>query len=244
MNLILSGGGVGEKSYWAYKKFAEKLKGESVLFIPFANDEMTYDEALDWFKQEVKDFGITQIEMIEDPKKLTLELLKSFGGVYICGGNAFKLLLILKSCNAFKVIKEFLKEDGVIMGSSAGVTIFGKSADTCLKDDLRIAASDENKVNLKDTDGLNAVNGYSFFVHYKLKPSQYEDTDKRVKRLLKDGHKLICLPEETSLFVENDKISIIGSLPAEIFTTSVKEIADPNKGIDLNYNEGKNHERI
>ena len=37
MNLILSGGGVGEKSYWAYKKFTEKLKGESVLFIPFAN---------------------------------------------------------------------------------------------------------------------------------------------------------------------------------------------------------------
>lgn len=39
----------------------------------------------------------------------------------------------------------------------------------------------------------------------------------RVERLLKEGYKLVCLPEETSLVVEDDKFSIVGSKPAEVF---------------------------
>lgn len=233
MKLILSGGGVGQKCCSSYKKFTELLKQKSILFVPFANDEMTYDQAFNWFKQEIKAFGVDKIQMVEQPEKLSTELLKSFGGIYISGGNAFKLLSILKSCNAFQVVKDFLKQDGVIMGSSAGVTIFGKSANSCLKDELRIAASDRNYVNLKETDGFDAVCGYSFFVHYKLKESQLENTEKRVQSLLIDGHRLICLPEETSLFIEDGKMSIIGEMPAEIITIDDRKTVYPNENIAL-----------
>lgn len=244
MSLILSGGGSSEKSFLSYKKFAEELKGGSVLFVPFANDEMSYDEALEWFKNEVKDFGITQIYMIEKPEELSLEFLRGFSGVYFSGGNAFQLLSVLKSCNAFQIVKEFMKKDIVIMGSSAGTTIFGKSADTCLRNELKIVASDKNNVGLKDTDGLNAVGGFSFLVHYKLLERQYADTEKRVQELLKDGHKLICLPEETSLYVNNGKISIIGDLPAEVVFCNSRKVLYQNEDVEFIDKKEGHYERV
>jgi len=232
MKLILSGGGIGEKCHTSYKKFAEELKERKVLFVPFANDEMTYQEALEWFKGQVNPYGINNIIMIENPQELTKELLKSVGGVYVSGGNTFQLLKELKSCNAFNVMKEFLNEDSIIMGGSAGATVFGKSIDTCLMDDLKIIASDKNNVGLKETDGFNAVCGYSFFVHYRVKERQYEDTEKRVQRLLSDGHNLICLPEETSLYIEHGRMSIIGTLPAEIITKTTRFQIKPNEQLN------------
>ena len=232
MKLILSGGAVGEKCHTSYKKFAEELNGGRLLFVPFANDEMTYKEALEWFKEQVNPYGINNIVMVENPQELTKALLQSVDGVYISGGNTFQLLKELKSCDAFDVMKEFLKEDSVIMGGSAGATVFGKSIDTCLMDDLKIIASDKNNVGLKETDGFDAVCGYSFFVHYRVKERQYEDTEKRVQRLLNDGHKLICLPEETSLYIENGRMSIIGLLPAEIITNTARRLVKPNEQIN------------
>lgn len=229
MKLILNGGGIGEKCAKSYKKFAEEVNGQTVLFIPFANDEDTPENSLNWFKNEVLPYGITKIEMPHSPEELTKVKLESVGGIYFSGGNTFLLLSLLKKCKAFKEIKKFLKGDGVIMGGSAGTTIFGKSIDTCLKDDLKIIASDENVVGLKDTKGFNAAGGYSFFVHYRVKERQYEATEIRVNRLLKDGHKLICLPEETSLFIDNGKMSIIGEIPAEIISKKKRKIVNPGE---------------
>lgn len=229
MKFILNGGGTGEKCRKSYQKFAELVNGQKVLFIPFANDEQSPEEALEWFKAEVEPFGITNIEMAKSPQELSISRLKSVGGVYFCGGNTFLLLATLKKCKAFKVVKEYCKHDGVIMGGSAGTTIFGKSIDSCLKDDLKIIASDENIVGLKDTRGFNVAGGYSFFVHYRVKERQYEATEMRVQRLLADGHNLICLPEETSLFIQNGRMSIIGDRPAEVVTPNGRITMHPEK---------------
>ena len=49
------------------------------------------------------------------------------------------------------------------------------------------------------------------------KEEQKEITAKNIQMLLKSVHKLICLPEETSLWVTDDKIDVIGQKPATIF---------------------------
>lgn len=236
MKLILNGGGVGEKCKTSYKRFAELLAGGKVLFVPFANDEMTYSEAFEWFKNEVNSVGISDIEMINTPEELNDKLLKKFAGVYISGGNTFLLLKELKKCSAFKVLEDYLKTNCIIMGGSAGATIFGKSIDTCLRDDLNIIASDDNYVNLKETSGLNVIGGYSFFVHYRVKERQYEATEERVKRLLKDGHKLLCLPEETSIYIDDSCCRIIGDAPAELITASNRKILNQNDKVNFEEN--------
>lgn len=242
MKFILNGGGIGEKCHTSYKKFAEIVDGKKVLFVPFANDEDSPENAVEWFKKEVAPFGIVDIETINSPDVLTKNFLKKFGGIYFSGGNPFLLLSVLKNSCAFDEIKDFLKGDGVIMGGSAGASIFAKSVDSALKDDLKIIASDENIVGLKDTRGFDVAQGFSFFVHYRVKEKQYEATEMRVQRLLADGHNLICLPEETSLFIDDNKMTIIGDLPAEVITLSMRKTVFPGEEI-INYEHAQEFEK-
>ncbi len=69
--------------------------------------------------------------------------------------------------------------------------------------------------------------------HYKKLPEQYADTKKRVDKLLNQGYKLICLPEETSLWINGDKFEIIGDKPAEIFNGRENVINNPPSEITI-----------
>ena len=117
------------------------------------------------------------------------------------------------------------------MGGSAGALVFGKSIDTCLKTELNINSTDENLVGLKDTTGFDKINGYSLFVHYQRKPDQLEKTAINIERLLDNGHKIICLPEETSLWINNHLIQVVGQKPAEVFADNNKKVFTPNNFI-------------
>ncbi|MBE7074219.1 MAG: hypothetical protein E7379_03925 [Clostridiales bacterium] len=232
MKFILSGGGLGEKTNSAYQLFANELKAQPVLFIPIADEYCKYEEDLTWFKKEVKSFNITNIKMITSAEELSPALLNSIGGIYFQGGNAFLLLHLLKSCQAFEILKNFInQEDKIIMGGSAGADIFAKDISVAEKDDLNIIASDENIVNLQDTKGFNVIDNFSLFVHYKVKERQYDVTEQKVQRLLNQGHKLICLPEETSIFIDNNKIKVLGTKPAELITKIERKIVNPNEFI-------------
>ena len=223
MNIILSGGGIGEKSKMAYLEFAKQLNNGKVLLIPFANENKNYECDLTWFINEMKDYKVAEIDMAVSPEQITDEFLQGFDGIYFEGGNTFLLLHLLKSCQAFNVIKKFLQSDKVVMGGSAGALIFGKSIETILKDDLNIIASDENIVGIKDFEGFNVLNGYSLFVHYRVKERQYAATEEKVQRLLKNGFKLICVPEEDSIIVHDNKVSLIGCVPAEVLTSDARD---------------------
>ncbi len=220
MNIILSGGGIGEKSKIAYLEFAKQLNNGKVLLIPFANENKNYESDLTWFTNEIKDYNVSKIEMVVSPEQITDEFLQRFEGIYFEGGNTFLLLHLLKSCQAFDAIKKFIQSNKVVMGGSAGALIFGKSIETILKDDLDIIASDENIIGIKDFDGFNILNGYSLFVHYRVKERQYEATEEKVQRLLKKNFKLICVPEEDSIIIRNNTVSLIGCMPAEVISSN------------------------
>jgi dipeptidase E len=228
MKLILCGGGSEDQVKESYEIFAKEVKGGKVLYIPLAWNHGNMENCIDWLKGELLPYGITNIEDVLDAKEITKEKLAKCSGVFIGGGNTFKLLKMLKETDAFDNLNEFLNNGGIIMGGSAGALIFGKSIDTCLKTELNISSTDENLVGLKDTSGFNKIKGYSLFVHYKRKPEQNEQTLLNINRLLKDGHKLICLPEETSVWINNNEIKIIGQNPAEIFDGTNVVIANHN----------------
>jgi len=66
------------------------------------------------------------------------------------------------------------------------------------------------------------------FVHYQRKPEQIEKTSINIQRLMSQGHKIICLPEETSLWINGNEMKIIGQKPAEIFRNEGKNIINSN----------------
>lgn len=230
MRLILNGGGSDAQVRESYELFAQEVNGGKVLYIPLAWSYGNMDECINWFKTQMQPFGITNIEQILDPNDLTKDKLESAKGVFIGGGNTYQLLKGLKETHAFNNLIQYIRNNGLVMGGSAGALIFGKSIDTCLKDELVIkSCNDENKVELKDTTGFNCINGYSILPHYKKLPEQNIYTQKRVKRLLKQGYKLVCLPEETSLWINGNEMKIIGEKPAEIFDGKNKRVVEPKE---------------
>jgi len=236
MRLILSGGGDGAQVKESYELFAKELKGGKVLYIPLAWNHGNMESCIDWLRSELQPFGVKDIEDVLKPEDITKERLSKASGVFIGGGNTFKLLKMLKETDAFENLKEYINNNGLVMGGSAGALIFGKSIETCLKDELSVRGNDENLVGLKDTNGFDAVKGCSLFVHYKRKPEENKNTEKKVDKLVNAGHKLICLPEETSVCVFDNKLTIIGQKPAEIYTNKFKEISYPHgsKGVEVN----------
>ena len=218
MKLILNGGGAGEQVKESYKLFADSVNGGKVLYVPLAWDGGPYEDCMVWFAGEMKPFGITDIEIVTAPEQITKSKLSKVKGVFVGGGDSYKLLKMLKDTSAYENLKEFaLRGDSVVMGGSAGALIWGKSIDSCKDDGLNISMiCDKNLVGLKNTSGFNLLNGYSLLVHYKKEEKELPATKKRVERLLNEGYKLVCLPEETSLVVENGKFFVVGPKPAEI----------------------------
>jgi len=232
MRLILNGGGSDEQVKESYEIFAREVKDGKVLYIPLAWPYGNMEECINWFRSQMLPFGITDIEQVLNPNEITKEKLASVSGVFIGGGNTYQLLKGLKETPAYQNLKEYIENNGLIMGGSAGALIFSECIDTCLKDELVIkSCNDENKVGLKDTKGFNCINGYSILPHYKKLPEQYLDIQKRVDKLLKRGYKLVCLPEETSLWINDNQMQIVGQKPAEIFNGQRKLIIEPNENI-------------
>lgn len=219
MRLILNGGGSDNQVKESYELFAREVNGGKVLYIPLAWSHGNMENCIHWFRNQMSAYGITNIEDVLDANLITESKLKEVAGVFVGGGNTYQLLKSLKDTPAFSILQKYINNNGLLMGSSAGALICGATIDTCLKDDLIInSCNDENNVGLLDTKGFDCIDGYSILPHYHKIPNQYSDTQKRVNKLLQLGFKLICLPEETSLWVHDNQIQVIGQKTAEVFS--------------------------
>ena len=97
-----------------------------------------------------------------------------FNSIFIGGGNTYKLLKGLKESGAFSKIQDYIQNDGIVVGCSAGAVICGKDIDI-------ITSMDPNDVNLTDTEGFDVLSGISIFPHYiNLKSKLSEEENKIV----------------------------------------------------------------
>lgn len=193
--LILSGGGDAEKVKPIDSFFANKINKEKVLiYIPVAMEEacFTYEECYKWFSKTYSEYGIYKIEMWTDlqEKKLSNE----YAGVFIGGGNTYKLLKTLKDTKFDKECIKFLNNGGVIYGGSAGAIIFGKTIDSAKH-------ADKNIVNLKDSKGLNFLNNKDVWCHYKETDDELIDCY---------NNELYILYEESGIIIAGEDVKEIG----------------------------------
>lgn len=206
---FLAGGGNENQSYHIDELFCKSVS--KILYIPIAWNNVRVNEDfkphLKWLTETLGKFGINDINLLTDLDS-DINLL-DYDGIYIGGGNTFKLLNYIKESKFDYKLSEFVKQGGCIYGGSAGAIIFGSDINISLLG----ADKDENKICLKDLGGLNILNNIDIQVHFNTKQLEsHKDYVRKTKR------NILAIPEESAIVVENDECLIVGSKPVYFIT--------------------------
>jgi len=217
MKLFLSGGGSGEQSRLLDKNFIETVdQAKPVLYIPIAIDpsKHPYPECLEWLRNNFAFSGFNNFTMWteEDLHQKSLQDFEQFSGIYVGGGNTFKLLKELREFGILEILESLAKKGTPIYGGSAGALIFAETIVTA-------APYDSNENDLTDLKGINLARGHSIWVHYD------DSMDSLIQQFLLKYNlqTVIAIPEDAGLLLTDTDIVVTGLSGISIFT------ADNNK---------------
>lgn len=208
MKILLNGGGSTEKLKVTMHKLNEIINhSKPILYIPLAMDESEhpYDSCYEWFRKQIINVDIPNFEMPRTFEDFASKKLEDYSAIFIGGGNTYKLLKGIKDNGIDDKIVKYLKNDGIVVGCSAGAIIFGYDINSCL-------AMDSNDVNLEDTKGFNVLKGKSIFAHYtnsKTEEVHKKYTDYLTKYSI-NNEPVIALPEEDTIFIDDNDFKILG----------------------------------
>ena len=221
MLMILSGGGGPAKNPEARQIFADAVdKSRPLLYVALSqtpeNSVGHYSSFVAW----AASVGIYSSRLCESPKYLDDCDLSQFGGIYVEGGNTFRLLAALKEHGGDKKIRDYLLAGGVYFGTSAGAIIGG-----C--DIMPIIYMDENAVFLEDTQGLDMIGGWSTVAHYNNSRDEFVNAERNaaVERIAKRFPRLVALSEETAIIVKEDGAFIQGA-ECTVFEDGAKRVIE------------------
>ena len=222
MRLLLCGGGSKEKTKLVNEIFNELIDhSKPLLYIPLAMDstDNKYESCYTWINEEMQSINLIGIEMVTSFEELKNKDFNSYCAIFIGGGNTFKLLKGLKDHDIYKKIEDYVLNNGILYGGSAGAVIFGKNINSIL-------STDDNYVNLKDTTGYNLLEGKSLFCHYTNKRSKLTEEENAIRHkyitdtlinYTRENEEVIALPEEDTLYINGDMIKVIGTKNYYIF---------------------------
>ncbi len=219
MKLFLNGGGSTKELAMTMSKVNEAMNhNKPILYVPLAMDELDhpYDGCYEWFQKQIVNVDVVGVEMPRSFEEFASLDFNNYSAIFIGGGNTYKLLKGIKDNGIFEKINEYLNDDGIVIGCSAGAIIFGYDINSCL-------AMDRNDVGLVDTKGFNKLNGKSVFAHYTN--SKTEEIHKKYTDYLVEysttNETIIALPEEDTILVDNENESIFGTRPYYEFNNGV-----------------------
>lgn len=211
MKVFLCGGGADVQTIEANKRLNEVIDhSKPCLYIPLAMEEDMYDSCYEWIQGELNDVDIPGIHMVRSAGELAEKDFTAYSFLFIGGGNTFKLLRDIKVSGAFEKIRKYLEQGGVAFGGSAGAIIFGRDLEACVLDD-------SNDVNLADIDGYDVLDGISVLCHFGNRTVEKDEASRRFLLDLSMRRKAVALPEEVTLFVNDDKVEVIGERPFYLF---------------------------
>ena len=216
MKVFICGGGSGRQTVRAVQRLNEVIDHRlPCLYIPLAMEADRYDSCFEWITGELRGVDIPGIEMVRSAEELSRKNLADYSFLFIGGGNTFRLLSEIKRVNMFERIREYLRNGGTAFGGSAGAIIFGEDLESC-------ALDDDNEAGLEDTGGFDVLKGISFLCHFT---NRTQEQDRRSEEyLLKiSGHrKVYALPEEDTLFLNENRLEKIIDRPYYVFENGKK----------------------
>jgi dipeptidase E len=209
MRLIFAGGGSAHDSRPLDEKFASWLGVNArLLYLPIAMDGVSrsYHDSLAWLESVFEPHGIRQITMCTEPDTCLERDLLSYDGIYIGGGNTYRLLHLLRQDGFDQAIVDYARHGGAIYGGSAGAILLGRDINTA-------AYMDDNEYGLQDTRGLDLAHGFSIWCHY-----QPADDARVVAYMSQTGFPVLALSERSGACMEGVRLTACGFQPARIFS--------------------------
>jgi dipeptidase E len=179
--LIIAGGGGADDSRPLDEKFAAWVGTTGKMpYLPLAmgGQDPSYEACLHWVEAVFARYKVRNIEMWTELGAGRGDELDLFKAIYIGGGNTFRLLHLIRSSGFEAALVNFVERGGAVYGGSAGAILLGR-------DILTSADMDPNEVGLQNTTGLDFINGYAIWCHYRLE----------------DDPRIFCFVEEHQLAV-------------------------------------------
>lgn len=214
MKLLLTSAGLSNEKI--RDKFLELLgknpKDSTVMFVPTAADP----EQDKWFVQsalnELKNLGL-QILTVD----LKVENEQSLGDkaavcdvIYVNGGNTFYLLDWVRRSGFNKVLKNFLSQNKVYIGTSAGSILLGP--------DISVSgwgtSVDRNIVGLNDLTGLKLV---PFVISPHFTESERSILESKQKEIT---YPILALTDKQAIAVQGDTHEFVGENPKVLLNES------------------------
>lgn len=131
-----------------FRSLVPNSKDISVAIITTAAEGKSENKYSQLAKKQFEEIGFVTVDFVDletEPQKD----FSSYGVIYVCGGNTFKLLQFARDADFKSSIEKLLERGGIYIGVSAGSIIVGPS--------IAIAGeieSDENDVGLEDLTGF------------------------------------------------------------------------------------------
>lgn len=212
MKLILAGGGGKDVSQPLDRQMVEWMGAEpTMLYLPFAlpNDHRLLPGCESWIASVFQPLGVHRIvtwharDVLNEP--LTDFPLDAFDGIYIGGGNTFRLLHLLRRSHLDTSIVDFATRGKPVYGGSAGAIILGK--------DIALAGQfgDANDIGSADTAGLDLLRdaeGRSQLVLPHFTAAWHDEANQLAART---GTNVIGIEEDAGLVVEDGIWTTIGA---------------------------------
>lgn len=186
----------------------ENLK---IAFIPFAGVTISYEMYVENVQQALAKLHCTIDVVLPNTAKKQLEHADV---IMVGGGNTFKLLSQLYTCQIIDIIRDKVNNGTPYIGWSAGSNITGPTIATT------------NDMPIVEPKSFNALGMFPFQInphYYNVKPAGFngETRDQRLTEFMIEnpGIAIVCLPEGTALHFENNQLKLIGSCSAILLHT-------------------------
>lgn len=203
MTFILNGGGDATQTKRIDDTLAAELPRRTMLYVPHATspDPWSFDQAEKWLRKH-EAFDALQITTWQELGGRTYGELDDFDGIYLMGGNTFRLLSVLRETRFIDLLEKFAVSKRVICGISAGAIILGCDIGTASLGE----EADENDVGITDLRGLDLVNGFHIHTHYE--PADQAAIEDYARQ--EEGRKVACFPEDAGLIVRDSHSEVLG----------------------------------
>jgi len=201
--VFLAGGGGSAESRPLDEEFARAVGAGPLSYWPVAFDPRTHDyaECLSWLRHVFVPMGVRNITMWNGD---TPVYPADYRGVYIGGGNTYRLLSVLRRWNLLGRLRDFVAGGGLVFGGSAGAALLGADITT-------IAHLDRNDVEIHDTAGADLAAGHGVFVHHEESDLARETVWSATYR-----RPALALSESANAIVAGHAVTAVGADPVVV----------------------------
>jgi dipeptidase E len=203
VRVAFGGGGEEEDERLVLDRFAAWIGAGRVLYIPLASDP-PFDASVAWVTSVMASRGGVEI-VVGMSAEAVIQAIPTSDGVFIGGGNTYKLLNALRAARADVALADAALRGLPLYGGSAGAILLGNDIDTAGWDDAKAEGS-------MGTGGLGLALGYSIACHYE------DSHETRLRQYVLDRNEhVVAIPERGGLIRTGDALTAAGPDPVAVF---------------------------